>query len=497
MIHLELIKKYEGTAPDTIVFKSKDACMTWNEFRRETEKKILFLLKHYERNLPRQASYIAGNRIDLLPWLSALATLGVPVTGLDYTLAPGQLKAMNVAIGSELVLVSSRTVCTNNVATLAQSSTMLIDLDSLTTEFIGIGGDHVDVQACIADAGLPKRPYRAVGFTSGTSGAPKPVLRDTPFDQRRFAYFTERYRFSDTDRFLSIMPIYHAAGNGWVRLFLSLGASIYIDTFDSPVQARKVLEDERITASVMTPVMLGGLLDSFPADARAALPSLRWLLIGGKHLTAHLKLRALTSLGPCLHEYYGTTETGVNTLADPADLLAHPDSVGRAYDGNSVRVVGPDGRAVAPGTPGTVVVDSYMNMLSYADGNAAELRIDGRRYLVTPEQGYLDQDQRLYLLNRTQEPGNATNLYRLEDTIRALPNVGDVAILPFKGGPAPGLACALSLKKACNDEPILIEKIRTLAALESVTFEKCAVLPAIPYSPSGKVRVTDVGAFLM
>jgi acyl-coenzyme A synthetase/AMP-(fatty) acid ligase len=497
MIHLELIKKYADANPAFVVFKTKDTTMTWSEFRKKTEEKILFLLKHYDRNLPRQASYVTRNRIDLLPWLSALATLGIPVTGLDYTLPPGQLKAMNVAIGSELVLLSSRTMSTDNVVSLGQSNAMLIDLDSITSSFSGVlDNDITDVLEFIASRDLPKRPYRAVGFTSGTSGSPKPVIRDTPFDQRRFAYFTERYQFSGNDRFLSVMPLYHAAGNGWVRLFLSLGASIFIDTYDSPAALRRVLETERITATVMTPIMLNGLVDSFPGDARAALPSLRWLLIGGKHLNAQLKLRALSVLGPSLHEYYGTTETGVNTLADPDDLLKYPGSVGHAYDGNSVLVVDSDGRPVPAGVSGTVVIDSYMNMLSYAGGNASQLQIDGQRYLVTPEQGYLDQDGRLYLLNRTQEPGNVANLYRLEDTIRTLPNVGDVAILPFKGGNIPGLACAVSLKTACPNEPILIDKVRSLAALESITFEKCAVVPSIPYSPSGKVRVAEVGALL-
>jgi long-chain acyl-CoA synthetase len=497
MIHLQLIKIYASTKPDAVAFKTRDASMTWHEFQRNTEKKINFLLKHYGHHLPRQSSYIARNRIDLLPWLSALATLGIPTTGLDYTLPPGQLKAMNNAIESELILVSSSVVNADNVVSLSQSNAMLIDLDAITTSFIDSFDDTAtDVLELIDSRALPKRPYRAVGFTSGTSGTPKPVFRDTPFDQRRFAYFTERYQFNADDRFLSIMPIYHAAGNGWVRLFLSLGATIVIDTYDAPSEVRKLLEKERITASVMTPIMLDGVVNSFPANARTALPALRWLLLGGKHLTAQLKLRALSVLGPCLHEYYGTTETGVNTLADPDDLLNYPDSVGRTSDGNTVLVVSPSGEPVPAGVSGTVVIDSYMNMVSYAEGQAAQIQIDGRRYLVTPEQGYLDRDGRLYLLNRTQEPGNTANLYRLEDTIRTLPNVGDVAIVPFKGGSSPGLACALSLKKACQHEPILLDKIHALAALESVTFEKCAVIPSVPYSPSGKVRVAELGALL-
>ncbi|MGI4856783.1 MAG: AMP-binding protein [Janthinobacterium lividum] len=498
MIHLELIKKHAIAKPNVIAFKTSESETTWKDFQKNTEEKIIFLLMHYDRDLPSQASYIASNRGDLLPWLSALATLGIPVTGLDYTLPLRQLREMNIAIGAELVLFSSAIVCTDVITQLAQPSAMLIDLDSITTAYMGVvDNQHADVLTLIADRNLPKRQYRTVGFTSGTSGNPKPVIRDTPFDSRRFTYFTQHYKFSDQDRFLAILPIYHAAGNGWVRLFLSLGASIFIDTYDSPFVLKNILENEKITASVMSPIILNGLINAFPEDAKTALPALRWLLIGGKHFTASLKLRALSVLGPSVHEYYGTTETGVNTLANPDDLLTHPHSVGRAYDGNTIMIVAPDNKPVAPGISGTVIIDSYMNMLCYAGGCVSQLQIEGRRYLVTPEQGYLDDEGRLYLLNRMQDPGNVCDLYGLEDVIRTLPNVSDVAILPFKVPDATGLVCILSLKVPCEKEPILIDRIQHLARDRDITFKKCAVLPIIPYSPTGKVKIGEIGNILM
>ena len=143
-----------------------------------------------------------------------------------------------------------------------------------------------------------------------------------------------------------------------------------------------------------------------------------------------------------------------------------------------------------------MVIDSYMNMCGYVDGAAAELTIGGRRYLVTPEQGYLDAEGRLFLLNRAQQAGNLAPIYRLEDAIRTLPNVGDVAILPMAQGASGRLACAVTLKHACPNELTLIGKVRQLAAHESVTLDPCAVIPAIPYSPSGKVRVGYISALL-
>lgn len=499
MIHLKLIRGFAAWRPNDTVFSSVGARMSWLTFQVETEKKIAFLLNHYGRALPRQAAYIARNRIDLMPWLAALATLGIPVTGLDYTLPVAALHGMNCAIGAELVLASSMAVSPcSDLSLLAQDNAMLLDLDSLTAPWIGpVEAEGCDMLARIAAAGLPQRPYRAVGFTSGTSSAPKSVVRDAPFDQRRFAWFTQRYQFSSKDRFLAVMPLYHAAGNGWARLFLTLGASVHLANHDDPAALARLLVAERISASVMSPIMLSDLLGALDSASAPAVPTLRWLLIGGKHATATLKLAALERLGPCLHEYYGTTETGVNTIAEPADLRSHPDSVGRAYDGNALLIVDPSGRPLGPNESGTVAIDSYMNMRAYGEASAAEIEHAGRRYLLTPELGYLDLDGRLYLQSRSAGNGNGNgngNVYRLEDRIRTLPNVADVAILPASTGP--GFACAMNLRRPCPNQARLLERVRGLAADEAVDLGECAVLAAIPYSPSGKVRVADIARLI-
>jgi hypothetical protein len=63
-------------------------------------------------------------------------------------------------------------------------------------------------------------------------------------------------------------------------------------------------------------------------------------------------------------------------------------------------------------------------------------------------------------------------------------------------GAGDGLACALSLKHACPNESLLIGRVREMAARELITLNQCAVIPAIPYSPSGKVRVGDISSRL-
>lgn len=494
MIHLKLISEHARHKPQAPAFVDAQSSMSWAQFKRETEHKITFLLDHYGTQLPRQASYITTNRLDLMPWLAAFSTLGIACTGLDYTLPNATLKALNTAIEADFVLVSTASVPQLKDPTVClPGSAMLFDLDSLTAPFI----DHPiegDVMARLARTPLVPRPFRSIGFTSGTTGVPKLVLRHGSFDQRRFAYFSQRYGFSGQDKFLSIMPTYHAAGNGWMRLFLSLGASIHICPAHAEADWLRMMAKSGITASVMTPVLLTRLLDQARQSPEQLAPHLRWLLVGGRHFAPALKLRAIHALGPCLFEYYGTTETGVNTIAEPQDIIQNAGSVGKAYDGNAVRIVDGEGWPLPAMKEGRIVIDSYMNMASYGDGEstAPSLEIDGKRHLITPDKGYMDEQGRLFLLNRSDSPANHTNLYRLEDSIRNLPDIQDVAILSSAGESGEETTCALSVKQGYRPSQLLFEKVFSLAAQEDVTFDCCHVLPSIPYTPSGKVRLRDL-----
>jgi len=216
------------------------------------------------------------------------------------------------------------------------------------------------------------------------------------------------------------------------------------------------------------------------------------MLVGGKHFPTSLKHEALRVFGPVVYEYYGTTETGVNTIAEPADLITHPASVGRPYDGNRILVLDKKGVPLPPGLVGSVAVSSYMNMDGYVAAAATRAVHDGERYLVTSESGYVDEDGRLYLMNRSQG-ANMLDLYALETMVRQIRGMHDVALLPV--GTGASVDCAVVVQSGGSLAPGAAEaQVRSALQRERVTLRQFAVLPEIPYSPSGKVRARDLEA---
>lgn len=95
------------------------------------------------------------------------------------------------------------------------------------------------------------------------------------------------------------MPMYHAAGNGWARLFLNLGAAIIIAKPHDAQDMVRLIKNEKITTSSMTPPLLLEIISQANGHGHAIKPnSLRFLLVGGKNFPAKLKLDALHILGP-------------------------------------------------------------------------------------------------------------------------------------------------------------------------------------------------------
>ncbi|POZ63230.1 class I adenylate-forming enzyme family protein [Chromobacterium alticapitis] len=488
MISLKQIDAFRRIHPTRPAIIAGDKSLSWQDLHIQTMHRVAYLQARRGGELPSQACYVADNRLDLIPWLAAFSSLGIPAVGLDYTLPFATVQAMAERIDADFVLISSKRLgieCDVPVIGRSQAADgTLLDLDSLGVAYVDAIGASLYEEHGLRDN--PARPFRAVGFTSGTSGLPKAVLRSRSFDQRRFQYFAERYGFGAGDRFLVSMPLYHAAGNGWARLFLALGATLYLGDGADSADLSWQMSEYGITATVLSPVLLAGLLKA--RRGMAALPALRWVLVGGRNFTAIEKQRALQMLGPVIYEYYGTTESGVNTIAEPADLAAYPASVGRAYDGNTIAVLGADGRPVDVGQVGTVCIASYMNMDDYLGGGGEFAQLDGERYFVTPDMGYLDEEGRLYLLNRAGGGANQAPLYRLENALRELPCIEDVALLQKEDT----VSCAFKIRPDRQDSERLRQRIAEAANDENVSLFGCRPLAEIPYSPSGKVRVKDL-----
>jgi len=494
MIPLNRIQEVVAAKGDQAAIVAGATTLSWREFAASVSSFLDVLGGLTHRGDLHTVCVISANRPELLVAAAAAATLRLTYCGLDYSLDQEVLAQLVEDAEADCVIVSSMFLTGRGIDPLRVAGRRpILDLDG---RLPGRAGRSPASDPASAPPPVPSsRQFRSLSFTSGTTGKPKPVLRTASFDARRFAYFTSRYSFSAADRHLVTIPLYHAAGNGWARLFLSLGATVVLAPPDDPVAAADLIRSEWITTTAVTPPILGAMLRHVADDGGRVTPNqMRFMLVGGKHFPTTLKNEAMCVFGPVVHEYYGTTETGVNTIAEPADLITHPSSVGRAYDGNRILVLDQNHAPLPPGLVGTIAVSSYMNMDGYVSAVAHRTMHGGDRYLVTSESGYLDEDGRLYLMNRSQGV-NTLNLYALETMVRQIRGVRDAALLPIGSGAS--VDCAVVVQREGGPAAAATEaQVRAVLQRERVALRRFAMLPSIPYSPSGKVRAKELEAAL-
>ncbi|GAB3001493.1 class I adenylate-forming enzyme family protein [Saccharothrix stipae] len=155
----------------------------------------------------------------------------------------------------------------------------------------------------------------------------------------------------------------------------------------------------RATASVFTVPRLAKLVAG-QRRAPADLSTLRALMVSGSPLTTDRHREALDVLGPVVFQGYGQSETGMISMATPADP---PGTVGTPPAAVRVEVRGPDGGPVPPGVDGELFVRTPAQADGYwADpARSAEVFADG--WVRTRDLGHFDAAGHLRLTGRTRD----------------------------------------------------------------------------------------------
>ncbi|EDF4792479.1 hypothetical protein JKH05_001658 [Salmonella enterica] len=177
MITLRRLNEIAITRGNDICIIDKERQYTWYDIIRRTESRIVFLRRAFNPEQLRSVCYLSKNSVDLICWLAAFATLGIPANGLDYSLPIETLRGLLIKINPGLMLVSFSLYSPDELNKLHVRTITMLAVDAPTDPVIGSIGEfhHPELESLLATH-IPA-PFRSVSLTSGTSSAPKIVLR--------------------------------------------------------------------------------------------------------------------------------------------------------------------------------------------------------------------------------------------------------------------------------------------------------------------------------
>ncbi|MGW7056655.1 (2,3-dihydroxybenzoyl)adenylate synthase [Streptomyces sp. NPDC054887] len=218
--------------------------------------------------------------------------------------------------------------------------------------------------------------------SGGTTGVPKLIPRthnDYGYNARASA---EACELSDDTVYLACLPVAHnfpLACPGMLGT-LSVGGRVVLSPSPAPGDTFPLIEAERVTHTALVPPLIPLWTDAAEWDP-ADISSLRVLQAGGSKLSADLARTIPDALGCAVQQVFGMAEGLLNYTRSDDDTETVALTQGRPLsDDDELRIVDADGRPVAPGEAGELLVRGPYTLRGYyraPEVNATAFTPDG------------------------------------------------------------------------------------------------------------------------
>jgi long-chain acyl-CoA synthetase len=360
---------------------------------------------------------------------------------------------------------------------------------------------HGTTIGSLIDAGEPRNlPARAPDevfvyqFSSGSTGRPKRVARTHGNVCAEARTYPTALGTGVGDGVFCVTPLFHDYGMTCSLLASTpAGAKLVLLEDPNPFllkrhRAIELIEQERPTVFPGVPFTFR-LLAEAPRDAD--MSSLRWCFSAGTALPQGVFDAFVERFGVPVRQLYGSTETGTlaaNLDADPISTFA---SVGRPIGDVEVKVLDDDGRPVAAGTVGELVVTSSALTSGYLDQPDLTAAAFHDGWYATGDLGRLDEEGRVHITGRKKllipVGGYKVDPIEVEDVLNAHPAIAEAIVVGVPGAHMGEeiVKAAVVSAETCDQRDVIRwaqERLANYKVPQIVEFRD-----EIPKSPTGKI----------
>src|SRR5438270_5399849 len=242
-------------------------------------------------------------------------------------------------------------------------------------------------------------------YTSGTTGRPKGVMiTHANLAWKNLAHVVE-FGFTSVDLGLACGPLYHVGALDLTTTSLiAAGATTIIHHVFDAAEVVDEIERSRVTTVWLAPAMVNAIM-ALPDIDQRDLSSVRVIINGGEKMPIPLIERIQRTFPSAwFADAYGLTETvSGDTFLDRDSILTKLGSVGRPCLYLDLDASDDDGRSVAPGERGEIVMRGPKVFKGYwRDPDATGTAFVGG-WFHTGDIGVRDEDGYLFIVDRLKD----------------------------------------------------------------------------------------------
>ena len=388
---------------------------------------------------------LAGNRAEVLVLLGATAWLGAMLVPLNLRLSADELTQQTRDAAPRLVIVDA--AC----AALWQAA-WPDGMPGVPTEVLGAAdGAGLAFAGSAKASPMARQDAPELGAVMLYTAAVEGHARGAVLAQSQLMASAQligaAWSLGEHDRWLGVLPLFHAAGIGLsLALLAAGGACVLLPRFD-PARAVAAVDEQQVTVCATFAPMLGAMLDAAEASG-ARLGSLR-ICMG---LEPPGVIDRLTRLCPGAGFWSAYGQAEVSAMVCLGLQRERPGAAGRALAPSQVRVQDDAGQPVATGLKGEIAVCGPTVFLGYWDVQTQRPCKPADPWHRTGDLGRLDEDGWLWFTGRAAhkqliKPGGE-NVYpaEVEQALLSHPAVAEAFVFGMpdeKWGEAVHAHCAL------------------------------------------------------
>ena len=352
-------------------------------------------------------------------------------------------------------------------------------------------------------------------YTSGTTGAPKGVVRPTGGHLVALMWTMQAiYNCPPGAVFWAASDVGWVVGHSYICYAPLIAGCTTLMFEGKPVGTPdasafwRVMAEHRVHTFFTAPTALRAIKREDPGGALPGnfdLSSLQALFLAGERADPDTIRWAQRHVGVPVIDHWWQTETGYAIAANPMGLGALPVKIGSptvAMPGFDVQILDEAGHAVSPGTLGAIAIKlplppGCLPTLWKADDRFHKSYLAHfPGYYETGDAGYVDADGYLYIMARTDDvinvAGHRLSTGAMEEVLAGHPDVAECAVIgiadALKGQSPLGFLC---LNKGSGRNPaevisecvtLMREKIGPVA-----DFKRACVVDRLPKTRSGKI----------